>query len=254
MSSYNIAKRILEKIKEQGLHPKPKWHFRLKSVFLWFIFAIVVIVGGMAVSVIVFMAKNSDWDLFSRFGSMFILETLPYFWLIILAMFSILAYIDFKQTKEGYRFHFYTVFSGAIGLSLVLGFIFYAGGFGQAMEFRMQRSFPLYNRFFVERPVVRKMQVWFQPERGLLIGTVVSLNPPRDFKMQDFFDKVWLVRTSDFSIMPPFPINEGDILKIIGEKINNDIFDAVEIRPWIDPHQFTKPTNLKERFRMMRIR
>ena len=83
MTEENIAKKVLEQIKSKGILPKPRWRFLLKDYLIWLFFGLTIIVGSLASSIIIFMVRSNDWDLYNRLHLPFFLKTLPYFWIII---------------------------------------------------------------------------------------------------------------------------------------------------------------------------
>ena len=84
----DLSKNVLKKIKEDKIEPKPKWIFSLRDLAFWAIFAISLVLGSISTSLIIFILRSNDWDLYKRLGHglfKFVLITLPYFWLIFLS-------------------------------------------------------------------------------------------------------------------------------------------------------------------------
>jgi uncharacterized membrane protein YidH (DUF202 family) len=132
----NTGQEILDKIKEQGIQPKKRWEFLFKDYILWIFFSLAIILGSLASSVTIFMFKHAAWT--SNVPNFHplkrLLIVLPLFWLISLAVFSILAWYDFKNTKRGYKYHPLLIVLFSIIVSIVLGLGIYLVGLGEKLE------------------------------------------------------------------------------------------------------------------------
>jgi hypothetical protein len=250
MSEENIAKKVLNQIKSKGIQPKPRWQFLLKDYLIWLFFGLTIIVGSLASSIIIFMVRTSDWDLYSRLRIPFFLKTLPYFWIIILLVFVFLAYYNFKHTKGGYHYRFYVIVLAAVFLSFFFGFIFHLLKVGELAEYRFRRAMPFYQEVFYRPNLERRIQAWSQPSRGLLMGEVISVENPNNFELQDFMGQTWTVFNNKGIIYRrPFELEQGIRLRAIGEVIDESNFKAFEVRP--EPGEFWMP--MKEKTPFMRI-
>jgi len=99
MNDKNISQKVLEAIKNQKIVPKPKWTFLLKENLMWAFGIASLIVGGLAFAVIIHMVRNNDWDVYQDISGgllQFILLTLPYFWIVFLALFIFIAHSIFQ--------------------------------------------------------------------------------------------------------------------------------------------------------------
>ena len=89
MLNHDISRDVLKTIEEKHIKPKPRWTFLLKDYAIWILGAFSLIVGSLAFSVIIYMLKNNDWEVYRHLsGSLpgFVVITMPYFWLIFLAI------------------------------------------------------------------------------------------------------------------------------------------------------------------------
>ena len=93
-----------------------------------------LIIGGFSFGVIIYLIQNKDWDLYAEMNesfASFVLLSLPYLWFVLLALFFIIAYFNFKHTKSGYKFKLYYVLLisiilsiGFVGVSAQISFVF----------------------------------------------------------------------------------------------------------------------------------
>jgi heme/copper-type cytochrome/quinol oxidase subunit 2 len=112
MKTEELSQKVLETIKDKHLKPKPKWEFMLKNYIIWILSITSLVVGSFAFAVIIYMVRNSNWDLYQNLsGNLLglILASLPYFWFIFLIIFILISYYNFRHTKSGYRYKFYLI-------------------------------------------------------------------------------------------------------------------------------------------------
>ena len=242
----SISKNVLEKIKSAGIKPRPKWQFLLKDYLIWIFFGLTIFIGSMATSVIIYMVRNNNWDLYGRLGHLFFLKTLPYFWIAILVIFVLLAYYNFKLTKGGYRYRFYIIILVAVIISFLLGTIFYTVGFAKRVEMRMQKSVPLYHKVFIKGVAEKGYLDLLKPGKGLVAGTVTDRDDS-GFVMEDFSGKVWNILSEDAESRGPIEIEEGIELMVVGEMINETTYMAQQIRPWFNPDLTRHKPFMKEK-------
>ncbi|MEA3272642.1 MAG: hypothetical protein U9P90_03155 [Patescibacteria group bacterium] len=223
-----LSDKILEKIKETRIAPKSRWKFLLKNYLVWASGILFLIIGSMSVAVIIYIVRNNDWDISSQITNSlakFILITLPYFWIIFLIIFSVVIYFNFKQTKRGYKYPSYVIVLGVALISVVFGTMFYNVGLGQAIENVVSEKVPIYRNHLDLRA-----KVWDQPEKGLLRGVVEKVNE-ENLHIKNFEGKIWVIKNK--LRKENFNFKKGEHLKILGEKINDENFDANDIRPFL---------------------
>src|SRR3989339_370052 len=229
-----ISEKTFAAIKEQKITPKPRWEFILKDSVVWVMFSLALIVEGMLVSVTIFLFSDQDWDIYNKLDKNIVeyaLIIVPYFWLVLMAIFCGLAWLNFRQTKKGYRFHTYLVVlvSGVSGL--ILGTTFFYFGLGNKIDQLFTAKVPYY-----ERMVCHKSEFWEQPKLGLLAGEIVLWDGPDRFVIKDFDNgNEWIVTGAQVIWREPYqpgPPGPRRKIKLIGSQINDNTFRVLEVRPW----------------------
>jgi len=230
MNKENISQKVLEEIKSKKIEPTARWRFLLHDYFLWAILAVSIAIGSFASSVVIFMIRNNDWEIYEKSGDLFsfVISTLPYFWLVILAVIIFLAEYNLRHTKRGYRFEMAGIIISSVALSVIFGSALYKSGFGQELERLTAEKMPFY-----EMLTDHRQQVWNQPNRGLLAGEVVLIDKNGQFDLIDLVEKKWRVVGEDIEFRRVEPLMIGRWVRIVGEKIDNNIFEAMQIRPWL---------------------
>jgi len=228
-----LEKKILEKIKEEKIVPKPRWQFLLKNYSIWTAFVASVIIGGMAFCVSLSIIANNDWDLYRYLKISpvtHILLSLPYLWLVLLFLFLGLAIYNYKHTKCGYRHGVFIVFGLSIAGSLLLGYIFHSYGMGRKIDRIFSRNIPIYQETFC---CCNRKDIWSQPDKGLLGGRIMNVRLDDGFELEDFQGMVWQVeKDGQVLIREPFLVRVGEGVKLIGEERAQQHFWAREIRHW----------------------
>jgi hypothetical protein len=230
MEDKNICQETFEKIKASHIKPKPRWEFLLKNYIFWSMFILSLIIGALAVSVIIFMAQNDDWDLYEKLSGgllNFVFATLPYFWLIVMIAFIAIADYYFHHTRTGYRYNLLLIIVISIGSSAMLGAIAHSVGLGKIIVDTMSVKIPIYENLNFNRA-----KMWIQPENGLLAGTIINLLNDENFGLDDFTSHSWIIFAHNAKLKDRAKIEIGENIKLIGELLDDGGFRAIEIRPW----------------------
>jgi len=227
----NISNEVLKKIIDSNIKPKPRWYFITKNYFIWLVFGISIILGSFAFSMILFIIKQLDWDIYHYIGESFlktVFVSLPYLWLIFLILFIGVAYYNFIHTKRGYRFKFISILLVSLIISITLGTGLYFNGFSEKLENVFLKKIPYYNRL-----VFSCEEQWMRPKRGLLAGTITEIKlPENNFILTDLDNNRWKIEASKAiwkgKIAPEIDLK----IKLIGKLIDDNNFEVMEIRPW----------------------
>jgi hypothetical protein len=223
--------KILKDIKEKHISPKPRWEFLLKNSAFWFLFVAALFVGALSFAVILSILSGHDWDIYLRLHKTFwqyLLLSLPYLWIVCLVFFSWIAYYDFVHIKGWYHHSVYAVVLGSIALSLFLGILLFYSGIGKRIDYVLDSEMPFYGVININ-----KKSLWCHPEDGLLGGEIIKMREdnPEVMIVKDCHGNEWEIERP----MPPpkpFMINIGERIKIIGKEMDQQRFEAEELRHW----------------------
>lgn len=224
------AKEILKNIKDRKIKPTSRWKILLKDYLFWFLFLFVTLVGALAISVIIFIIRDNDWDIYnylnkSLFG--YVLFLIPYFWLVILFFLGYLAYFNLKNTRKGYLLNPYWVVIGSVFISVVLGWFLFELKIGNQIDKLCAEKIPYY-----KGTESYKKDLWSHPESGLLAGEIMEFNQEGDFIIKDLSDKKWDVLGKEAVWSKETEKEVGERVKIIGGSVGESKFKATEVRPW----------------------
>jgi len=222
-----LSEKLNKAIKEGKLHIKPRWHFLLKHWVIGGLVLLTVLIGALAFSITWYLLNDFDW-LDYKYLEMGMLEYvifgLPYFWMMIILLLTGIAYYNFRQTKHGYRYHWYWVVLGVIVLSVALGTSLEAFGLGEKIDDQLVYNIPQY-----ERMVPRRSLMWQQPHKGMLGGAVQAWETER-ILMLDRNGQLWEVMlTAETEIAPG--AEASPMIKVLGEKDDEWVIIAKIILP-----------------------
>jgi len=224
-----FGQKILEKIKEEKIAPKPRWRFLLQKYMVWGSGILALIVGSLAVSVIIYFIQDENANVYQKLdGSWlkFIFLTLPYFWLILLAFFVFIFYYNLKHTGRGYRYPIVAAIAVSIFLSLFFGAIFFQLGVGRLIDDLLGEGTPLYSSV-----LNRQMIFWNAPDQGRLTGLVIGQTSDNEFVLLDIDRQTWQVISEPNHYFLPGIIVAGQPIRLIGVKTDDDVFQAHEVMP-----------------------
>lgn len=229
MTEFNLSQKVLEKIKKEHIKPQPRWRFIAKNMVIWFISAVALVFGGLATSVVIYMLVNNDWDVYEHItGSLpeFVFATIPYYWLVFMVVFIVVAHYYLKHTKKGYRYRLHTIAVALFISSTALGILFYNIGMGRAIDDVFAENVPFYMNLLEHRK-----GIWVMPEEGRLGGEIVMVINENEFKLREFNQREWRIIIRETIIPANSIIKKGNTVKIMGNKLDEETFEAFIIRP-----------------------
>ena len=232
----DFAKSILHKIQNEHVEIAPKWHFSLREYGVWGLMLLSVLVGSVAVSVIILHTLQIDIAVAVRASGgivRHIARWAPYAWLLLLALFTLAAWYNFKHTKRGYRYSYTLVVLGSIFASLIVGTGLYFGGAAEHAERYAARLSGGYYAGSAEH----RERVWSQPSKGLLAGVPLGtlVEGIEVVTLIDFTGKAWQVQSSSLSAQERAVMMVSPKIAIVGTRVSDSVFKACSIIPWAEP-------------------
>jgi hypothetical protein len=224
MEDKDISQIAFERIKESGIKPISKNVFNLKRVIFWSLAGFSVLIGVVSFAVTLYILFNNDWYLYNKFGPSFILKSLPYFWVLCLLVFTILGDYYYRKTFLGYRHRMITIMGVYIILTIVFGSTLYLLGVGETIEQSLSDNIPIYHIVVFDRN-----ELWSHPEFGLIKGRIIDISEDL-ITIADFNDNIWVVNTDNTNISDLSKFKIGEVIKVIGDKDNDEIINADDIR------------------------
>lgn len=172
MKKNDQAKKIINKISQEEITPRPKWKFYAGNGFFWLLWAVLIFAGAVFGSLLFLNFFDFHPALLNFIGAggylMFILSNFPYFFLLFFLTFIVFGWMTIRKTKKGYRYNKF--FVGAvilISVALLAGLI-HAFNFDRKFEGRLAHKIPLQKNF-----VEKKYPGNYSVEKGFLAGEIL---------------------------------------------------------------------------------
>jgi hypothetical protein len=228
MTNQNLTQSILHRVADDKLQPKPHWQFVIRQILVWFGVLISIIIGSLSSSVMVFLVVNNDWEIYDSITNSlarFILLTLPYFWLILFAIFIALGYFYTRHTKHGYRYNIWHLAIIYTSLCIIIGGTVYAFDGDKEIDNLLTVNVPIYRQL-----VNQQTNRWQQPQLGLLAGDVESVNSnKKEFTLDDNEEHLWQIDYSQVKLNRQVKLIRNERLQLVGIKNDDNHFTAKKI-------------------------
>jgi len=239
-----FSEKIISKIKEEKMKPKPRWHFVLMHVFLLLAIVFSIAFGSVAVAIVIRKLTMSDWDLarlsLGGGGLKPIFYLLPYLWLIFVGLSIFVADKLFKQTKTGYRRKSWVIVLLSILLSLNFGYIFYLTKFDRPFVDTLRNHFPLYQSLETKRH-----EFFAAPDKGALAGKIIEIASDDIWILADVKRNLWKVDVSEATFKTEFKSVEGVFVGVSGEVLRRGEFKARVIGVWDNYPVLVVPSGMR---------
>lgn len=238
-----LAGTVLARIEREKVVPRPRLTFLLRDSVVWGLWGLSVAVGAAAVAAALFAFANAGFSYHAATHDSlfeFLVDVLPWVWLLALAAFVALSYYNFRHTRRGYRHSLLAVLGGSVAASVLLGGVLYATGLGETFEERLGRHLP-----FGQPVFMRQQAFWNNPERGLLAGEVVRVDVAQgEFTLAVFNDGEWVVRTEDLHEPDLKALASFPRVRVAGVLVEEKVFHGCMVFPWREDEEsgIVRPT------------
>lgn len=236
MDNKKFTKDLLEKIKKENIKQTPSYVFMIKSIFIWFFLISSLFIWSISLGISIDYLLSADLILIKNIWLIKVfIVFLPIFWLIFLIISSFLSYYSYRQTNRAYKLSLLKVFILNIIAYLILAFLLQIWWLSKYIESSLEKYIPKYRSVLVDDKVSRMIKVWQNEDKWLLIWEIIETWKNK-LIFEDFNSKRWSIFINDDTktdIKHRVEIKNWEKIKLLWEKINNNEFKALEIRPFI---------------------
>lgn len=225
MEENKFINKILERIEDSKISPRPKWYFKLKNYSSWILAGLSLILASGSLTLAIYFFDYSNLPLLkslSRNSLHFLTLATPYSWVLLVSGAIVLVYKEVKHTSYGYRYSLVKIALISVSISIILGTSFYFMGLGKIMDNILIAKSPFYSTLINPRA-----GFWFNPSEGRLMGIVMVAENNQELILIDINKNKWVVDTSQLEQHKISP--EGLPIKLIGKQISNDEFQALRV-------------------------
>jgi hypothetical protein len=173
--SSHLREGVLEKIAAGSVQPRPRWYFFVRNATLWFSGGVLLLVGSVSVSVIIYLVRGHVWEmreLFGLSGPRFFLSIFPFLWLFAYILFLGVAEVVIRKTRGTYRYSPLVISLVIVLLSVIFGFIFYVAKISDGLDDQLGKHAPRVYQTLDQR----RNHLMHRPEHGRVMGRIVSVS------------------------------------------------------------------------------
>lgn len=235
--SEKLSDKILSKIAEENITPIPRWHFMLKEDTLWVAWFLSLLVGSLGVAGALYTFKNAGWEYYSVTHNnvlSFVVDAMPFFWILSLVIFVLIGYVNIRYTKKGYRYPFVVILGSSVLASVAIGSLLFVAGAGNIIDRLISPRIPFHKT--VEQSQQEK---WLRPQIGLVAGDVLSVSTSsREFYLKSFDAQVWKISTDELTEKDWVVLQNVGTVRVAGnlshiaQSTTTKGFEACFVFPW----------------------
>lgn len=235
----NISEEVIKQIKQEKIKPRSTWLCYFHNGLWWVFFIVAALAGALFLAVIFLLVSDIDWsirkyleqDLFS-----FVLRVVPFLWIILSFLAILLAYLNLRQTKRGYKYDWLIVLILIGIIVLMSSVILHVLKINQQTNQFLKNKVPYYKKVVCDKEIL-----WSQPEKGLLAGTITIFVQGDDkIRLTDFNNNIWEITFGEDTVIHrKVKLTERELIKLIGTGKNlvQKKFEAREIMPWSEKNE-----------------
>jgi hypothetical protein len=129
------SKKIIEGIHERNVTHRPKWHFLIKSISVWVALIAAIIFGALSISIEESVLEKGSFGSILSFGFVrFLFQGASLLWVLCTIIFVVLAVLNLRIIKEGYRYRAWWIIIGVIMVVMTFSLLFRQEGLGDRAE------------------------------------------------------------------------------------------------------------------------
>lgn len=237
----DIASTVLSRITSEGLMPTPRYHFLLREGVVWTLGVLSVVVGAFGVAAILFTARHSEWQYYqathdSLFS--FLVDIMPYTWLVTLGLFAGLSFAFVRHTKRGYKYQVPVLIIVSVGASTLLGTLVFALGAGPFIDQKLGAFIPLHRSLHD-----KKLGFWNQPDRGLVAGVVTDISTATEsFTVMSPSREFLTIRMDDLRGDERAQLSVGETIRVFAPLVERTVDEDASGNMLSPAASATKPT------------
>ncbi len=240
---------LLKKIESEQVCPRSKFSFLCQECGVWFFWMISVVVGAFAVAVSLFVVTHRQYELYEATHNnffTFVVEVLPYVWIITFILMVFIAVYNFRNTKHGYRYSLRLVVISSVILSFAGGSSLQMFGLGYTIDNILGQQMPIYQS---QGKLEQKM--WQMPNDGRLLGVLMIpvVSTTSIIVFHDVEGREWSMNIDELNPRDIDLLSSGKTVRLLGECTDkeNGIFHACAVFPWMIESMVTVQDMKKER-------
>ncbi len=159
---------VLKRLEAEGITPRSRLYFMAHEYALWGAWLATVALGAVSLAVLSFSSVYMGYALYEATHDnllTFLIDSLPFLWLIALALMIFAAHFNLRHTKRGYKYPVILVIGSSLGFSVVGGVVLHYLGAGYYFDRFLGEVSGAY-----ESRLEFEAHLWQAPKQGRLVG------------------------------------------------------------------------------------
>lgn len=247
----NLKERLFERIEMDHVCPRSRWFFHSRECVVWSLWLLSVVIGAFAVAVSFFVVMHSQYAFYEVTHDnflTFLVEVLPYLWIIAFGVMVLVAVYNLRHTKRGYRYSVMTIVGSSVIVSVGGGIGLHMLGLGYSLDRELGMWMPVY-----KSQVAQERELWQAPGEGRLIGRQVAVGATNTVMFEDVTGTEWeldvaAMNETDLAILATK--NEVRVLGLLATT-GAPYFSGCGAFPWMLHKPMPKEVLSKERERFL---
>ena len=232
---------VFARIEREKVCPHSRLFFQSRECFVWFFWFLSVVIGALAIAVSLFVVLHHQYALYEATHDnffTFMVDVLPYLWIIVFAVMAYVAVYNLRHTKHGYRHPVWMIMASSIVLSFAGGSALQFFGLGYQIDRVLGNHMAMY--MSQEK---YEQALWQAPYEGRLLGsqTYDTLEPAAVIVFTDRDGLVWRVDVSELHEADRALLADQPTVKLVGKTVSKEkrLFHACGTFPWTLDGQMT---------------
>ena len=233
-NNQDLKNSVLERLSREDMKPKAKMWFQCRECMTWVLWGASVLFGALAVAVVAMVMTHSRYAYFEATHNSpfeFVVEALPYIWFVVFVAMAVLAYVNLRQTKRGYKYPFTHIIASSLIFSLAGGALLHLVGVGSVVDRELGKRMPMY--MSQEK---KEVMMWQNPNEGRLVGNITSKDEEANevtFVDVDGFD--WSLEVMELRNIDRRQLFSGEQVRVLGVMTTSTpaTMHACGVFPWI---------------------
>lgn len=235
----SVRNQVLSRISGEKICPRGRWFFFGRECVVWLVWLFATVLSAVAVALSTFVIMHRQYALYEATHNSFwafMLEALPYLWIVIFLLAAGLSYYHFRQTRRGYRYPLTLVIGLTLVVSLAGGVLLHYIGMSFAFDHMLGKYLPgVYDS--QER---KELQFWQRPEEGRLMARFKEEPVPDTVAVvEDVSGRRWAVDMTELFASDREYLRAGREVRLLGLRHEGGLgtqFHACGVFPWLFSH------------------
>lgn len=233
-TSTSVKDRVFSSIADQQVEPRPCYVYWCENTAMWLVWLMTVLLGALATAVLIFTSTYRYYDIYEAMHDNFVtffLQVLPWVWVVAFAGLMLVAMRGLRATRRGYRLSPWLVGGSSVGMSVLLGFVASAAGFGFVVDRTLGEYAPMYTS-----QAEREQILWQMPNDGRLLGQQqVAVSATGTVLFTDTHGAVWTVEVQELRAADRELLATSKTVRLLGAPLETEParFLACGVFPWM---------------------